>query len=198
MALKSAQAIAALTLACAAGSAAADAIPYPNPGSPNPVLYTFTATSTGDLTAWFIGNGGAAFDETMGLRVNGVDTGINGLDNQASTYGQALDFGTVHAGDVLVFKLNVLTAAQTYYSQEALNFDGVNHVYSTAFSGDAPHGIPAGTYIGFEDLQGGGNLNFQDEQFVVSNVTTAVPEPAGLALLLAGLGVLALRRRGRG
>jgi hypothetical protein len=183
--------LAALALCCACGSALADAIPYPNPGHANPELYSFTATTTGDLSAWFIGNGGAGFESTIGLLVNRVDTGIAGLDNQTSAYGQALDFGTVHAGDELVFKLDVLSTAQTFYTQQSLNFDGINHAYSTAFSGDAPHGIPAGTYIGMEDLAFGGDFNYTDNQFVVSNVTAlAVPEPAPLALLLAGLGAL--------
>lgn len=62
----------------------------------------------------------------------------------------------MHAGDVLTFRLNVVTTGEVLYSDKVLNTDGINHVYSAVFSGDAAHGIPAGTYVGFEDLRGGG------------------------------------------
>jgi hypothetical protein len=69
-------------------------------------------------------------------------------------------------------------------------------VYSTAFSGDALHGIPAGTYVGFEDLRGGGDFDYGDETFVFTNIA-AIPEPETYAMLLVGLGVVesAIRRR---
>jgi len=193
MNFKTALAAAALV---AAGNAFADAIPYPNPGTENPVTYSFSATATGDLTAYFYGTG-AAYDETLGVKINGVDSGITGLQNHQSGYGQQLDFGHVNAGDVLTFYINVQTTGATYYSDKSLNVDGVNHVYSTSFSGDAT--IPAGTFVAFEDLDHGGDFNYQDEQFVFTNTTTTVPEPAGVALMLAGLGLVgaaARRRRG--
>lgn len=194
MLMKSTLAIAALALA---GSAFADAIPYPGTGTENPALYTFTATSTGDLSAYFYAST-ASYDETLGMLVNGVDTGVNGLENHQTAYGTQLDFGNVHAGDVLTFYINVANTGATYYSNKALNGDGVNHVYSTSFSGDGGT-IPAGTYVAFEDLPSGGDLNYRDEEFVFTNTTTTVPEPAGVALMLAGLGlvgVAARRRRG--
>ncbi|MDR1854987.1 MAG: DUF4114 domain-containing protein [Azoarcus sp.] len=56
------------------------------------------------------------------------------------------------------------------------------------------------TLVGWEDLYGGGDFDYDDLVFLVSNVgpTSAVPEPETLALLLAGgLGLLtpSLRRR---
>ena len=187
--------LAAAMLAASAG-AFADAIPYPTPGVENPVTYSFTATADGDLSAFFVGSN-ASYDETLGLLINGVDSGITGLQNHTTPYGTQLDFGNVTHGDVLTFYINVATTGATYYSDKSLNADGnTNHVYSTAFSGDPGH-IPAGTYVAFEDLDHGGDFNYQDEQFVFTNTSTAVPEPASVTLLLAGLGLMgaAARRR---
>lgn len=182
-------------LAISAWSAQAGPIPYPNPGVLNPVNYAFTAASTGDVVAYFWGST-ASYTSTLSLLVNGVDTGIVGLNNHTSAYGDALNFGTVNAGDSLVFRLNVLTTGDAWYSDIGLNYDGVNHVYSTNFGGDAL--IPAGTFVAFEDLPFGGDFNYNDEDFVFTNILDIgqVPEPFS-ALLVGGAlaGMFVVRRR---
>lgn len=186
---------AAGAIAAAAMNASAGPIPYPTPGVLNPVTYAFTAASTGDVVAYFWGST-AGYTSTLSLLVNGVDTGISGLDNHASAYGAALNFGSVNAGDSLVFRLNVLTTGDSWYTDTGLNYDGVNHVYSTNFDGDAT--IPVGTFVSFEDLPFGGDYNYNDEDFVFTNVRdqNAVPEPLSALLVGAGLlGVAALRRK---
>ncbi len=174
----------------------ADSIPYPNPGTQSPNNYSFTATSTGAITAYFDGSG-ASYTEVLGLLVNGVPTGIVGLNNHSTPIGQSLDLGNANAGDSLDFFINVLTTGNTWYSNTALNSDGANHVYSTSFSGSS--GIPAGTYVGFEDLAANvADYNYTDEQFVFTNTTTnpSTPEPATAALCgLALLSLAAARRR---
>lgn len=181
-------------LAISAWSAQAGPIPYPNPGVLNPVNYAFTAASTGDVVAYFWGST-AGYTSTLSLLVNGVDTGIVGLNNHTSAYGDALNFGTVNAGDSLVFRLNVLTTGDFWYSDTGLNYDGVNHVYSTDFGGDAF--IPAGTFVSFEDLPFGGDLNYNDEDFVFTNILDIgqVPEPFSALLLGGALAGMAIVRR---
>ncbi len=177
------------------GAAKADVIPYPNIGTANPVTYNFTAQGTGDVIAYFY-TSSAGYDETIGLLVNGVSTGITGLPNHGSAFGQALDLGFANAGDTLVFTLHVSTTGDVFYSNSALNADGgFNHVYSTAYSGGG--GIPAGTFLAFEDLNGGGDKDYNDTSFVVDPITSGVPEASTWAMMLigfAGMGLAAYRR----
>ena len=181
----------------AATSAGAAPVPYQNQGTENPITYTFTATSDGSLLAYFYGSG-AAFSESLGLLVNGTDDRGTALDNHSSHFGTMYDFGNVNAGDILVFYIDVKTTGHTYYSDVSMNDDGVNHVYSTAFAGKGK--IPAGTYVGFEDLSlyqtGWTDHNYTDEQFVFT--VAAVPEPSTWAMMIlgfAGVSFLAYRRR---
>jgi hypothetical protein len=188
---------AALLALSAAGSAFADAIPYPGVGTVNAETYTFTAASDGPIMAYFLGTG-ASYTEQLGLIVNGVDTGILGLNNHTSALGDVQDFGLVSAGDTLVFYIHVDNLASNWYSDVAMNSDGTNHVYSTSFSGAG--GVPAGTYVAFEDLPfAGSDFNYFDETFSFTNVATtpSIPEPGNLVLLMAGLGALGIVARRR-
>lgn len=124
------------------------------------------------------------------MLVNGVATGIQGLNTATSAYGDSLLLGSVNAGDILTFVLINLEPGDVgpWYSDTSLNSDGINHVYSYNYAGDSV--LPAGTYVAFEDLVGGGDLNYNDETFIFTNVAVhQVPEPA--AFLLMGLGLIA-------
>lgn len=159
-------------------------IPYNLVGSEAPAN-SFIAASSGQITAYFYGTE-AGYNSEIGLRVNGVSTGIYGLWNHGSAYGASLVLGTVNAGDLLEFELRVLTTSTSWFSIAANNIDNKNHTYSTGFAGDA--WIPAGTYVAFEDLPSLGDFDYDDHQFVVTNV--ALGEPGSLALL--GLGMIAI------
>ena len=186
----------------------ADAIPYQNSGSIAPTN-TFTATTTGNILAYF--DGSDAMDEdTITLLVNGVQKGT-GVDNQTSILGDSFNLGSVNAGDVLVFVRNNMATGQQFSSNPANSQDGVNHVYATSFSGDPMNGIPAGTYLGFEDMGAtGGDLDYNDDSLVLTNVTAASPrttsgpvalatnaEPSSLVLLGGCLLALAMFLRVR-
>jgi hypothetical protein len=186
----------------------ADAIPYPSSGTPNPITYTFTATASGDITAYFAGST-ASYDNELGMLVNGVSTGIIGLDNHSSALGQSLVLGSVNAGDVLTFVLINHTLADKAYSDPSLNVpydtdgsDGHNHVYSTPYTATSPiiDSIPVGTFVSFEDLRfPNSDFNYNDEDFVFTDVSVArssVPDSGStLTLLSTGLAGLGLLRR---
>lgn len=179
--------IAAIALSASlAMSAHAGPIPYPNIGTPAPEN-SFTATSDGAVYAYFFSSD-ASYQSRIGLWADGVQVGGYGLINHSSNYGDSFLFGNVSAGDALVFELQVLTTGGSWYSIATSNADGLNHTYATDFAGGAP--IPAGTYVAFEDLPSLGDVDYNDHQFVFTNVTTSVPEP--FSLVLFGLGIAAL------
>lgn len=190
--------LSAAAILALAANAQAVPTPYSPAGTPNGVTYTFTAAATGNLIAYFAGSS-ASYTNEITMLVNGVATGIQGLNNHTSNYGDQLNFGSVNAGDTLVFELLNISPGGIgpWYSQQSMNYDRVNHVYSAAYGGDIV--IPAGTFVAFEDLPFGGDFNYQDENFVFTNVATStnVPEPASLALFGLGIGGIALSRRKR-
>jgi hypothetical protein len=177
---------------------------YSNPGTEvpgnNPL---FTSANTGSVKAWFVGNGGAGFNVSLGVIVNGVDRGL-GINNQSFALGQLHNYGAINAGDTLAFYIKVFDTGETYYNDKTLNADGIQHFYVGPLGGytGGDFGIPLdaahpGTYFAFEDLPGGGDFNYTDLQFVLRNGNLGVPEPASWAMMIAGFGLVggAMRRR---
>lgn len=164
---------------------------------------TFTAASTGDIKAYFYGQT-AGYGSDIGLWVNGVFQGVYGLQNHTASPGDSLVLGSANAGDTLVFELRVSTTDSygpppwdySLFSDPTLNAGNFEYTTASAFAG-GPFGIPAGTLVGFEDILGGGDLDFDDHQFVFTNTRYSTPD-TGSTLALAGLGLLGLgffRRR---
>lgn len=199
-----------LGLIAAAAPVVAVPTPYGSPGTINPATYTFTAAADGEIVAYFVGQT-AGYGSDIGLSINGADPLSFGLQNHAasSIYGAEFNMGTVQAGDVLRFVLRVSTSdfngppPVSYYlnSDASLNPNGENHVFSSSFAGDLL--IPAGTYIGFEDISPlndpTNDRDYDDHQFVFTNVrsTSSVPDGGATAVLLgiAVAGLAYVRRK---
>jgi hypothetical protein len=186
---------------CFGNTANAGPIPYPNIKTPIAIAsYDFTASSTGAITAYFYSSD-AADTEEVSMLVNGLKTGIFGLNNHTSAVGEAFNLGSVTAGDQIEFFISDLSTDVDWYSNAADNSDGDNHAYATAYTGGY-FGIPAGTYVGFED-RAFGDYDYNDDQFVFTDVASSVipgaPEPSTWAMMLIGFAglVYAGHRRAR-
>jgi hypothetical protein len=190
-------AILALVLTGWSATVQAGPIVYPNAGTEAPSA-VFTAIATGPVTAYFYATD-AGYDSMIGLLINGVSTGILGLPNHSSSYGDSLFLGNAYAGDLLEFRLYVNTTNENWYSNPLYNSDGLNHVYSVAYVPSLNDLIPAGVYVGFEDLPYGGDLDYNDHQFVFTNVgdivtnqSTPAPEPSAIVVWTVVAGVFGI------
>lgn len=179
-----------------------------------------------DVRVYFIGEG-AGYHNTLGFNTTGVgvDTGDPSLifPDASSFYqyshrlspdgrrnsqfplvpGDFVDLGTIAGGTTLDFFLianGARNGKNVYTTQPSANPDGINHLVSFAYAN------PGSSYlvIGFEDLFGGGDRDFNDLLFAVdigaANIAalTATPEPATWLTLGTMGGIVGwLRRRQR-
>ena len=186
-----------LALATTAVPAMADNIPYGTAGTAAPTK-AFSAISTGSVTGYFFGFSAADTDKIQLCDVTKSMCSAFVFDNQTTAIGTSINLGSVNAGDKLTINLENLTTGYLLSSDPSKSVDGINHAYATAYTGGVA-GIPAGLFVGMEDLRApGSDLDYNDDQFVLTNVTTAVstPEPSTLLLLSVGMfGIFQLRRR---
>ena len=182
-----------------------------------------TLSTTSQARVYFVGEG-AGYKNTLGYNTEGL--GISSGDpklifpdatSRTSSYdpgsgkstarsrwyplvpGDFVDLGELQANTQLDFFLIANGArggTMTYSTDSSINPDGIDHVVAYAMP-DSPYLL-----VGFEDLYGGGDRDFNDLLFAVdigaTNVAalTAVPEPTTL-LTLASFLVIAfvLQRR---
>ena len=55
----------------------------------------------------------ASLEENIGLLVNGVPTGVTGLNNHTSSVGDEVDLGSANAGDILTFLMFIPPASNS-------------------------------------------------------------------------------------
>jgi len=192
--------------------------------------------TTADARVYFVGEG-AGYHNTLGFNTtgSGISSGAPKLifpDASASNSylssgsavrtsseplqaGDFVELGVLEAGTHLDFFLisnGANGGTNVYSTDESINPDGINHVVAHAFAmEDSPYLL-----IGFEDLFGGGDNDFNDLVFVldigVENVqylaetasldspVVGAPEPHLTAVLMITMtiGVAAGCRRSRG
>lgn len=146
------------------------------------------AADTGHVTATFLGSD-AGYTDVVFFDNNGR----NLFTGHTSALGTVIDLGVFSAGTELTFRMHVNDTGNNFYTGPAsANFDGVYHASALL---DAQKSA----VLGFEDLQGGGDRDYNDIQMRVTNVSnvSSVPEVSGLSMSIAGLGVIALLMRRR-
>jgi hypothetical protein len=151
----------------------------------------------GDVSIYFAGSD-ATFNSLLFLHSPGPQGPF--FPSQSTPIGEFVDLGNFSSGVEMVFRLHVLDTGDDFFTGPAgSNADGVVHAQLAVWSGSP--GIPPGVLAGFEDLFGGGDLDFNDFQFVATNVrledAAPVPEPATVLLVGAGAALLCRGARKR-
>lgn len=185
----------ATIVALSSASLYADPVGYTHVGTVAPTVTT-TATSSSISTYFY--SSSAADNDTISLYDLTTSSFLspgNILPNHASTPGSEVTFSGASIGDQIVFELsNSVYPGHVFASDPSLSTDGINHSYITNFDGKIPGSSvtisgPA-LYIGMEDLpKGATDLDYNDDNFIATGVSTtpAVPEPSSIVLLGTGL-----------
>jgi hypothetical protein len=151
--------------------------------------------SDGYVTAEFLGSDAGYFNSLY------LDSPVPGdrklFDKQSPLNARPLDLGWYDEGTELIFRLDVLNTGNSFFSGDAgRNFDGVAHASAiTLFEDDM-----FVTMVGFEDLAGGGDEDFNDFMFRLTNIVdpVVVPEPSLISLFgISLLGFHFARSQGR-
>lgn len=170
-------------------------------------------STAADVRVYFVGEG-AGYRNSLGFNTAGggvisgnpllifpdASSGGRRTGSEPLLAGDFVDLGNFAAGTKLDFFLIANGASggnQVFSTDGSVNPDGINHVVSFA--------ALSGSYllIGFEDLFGGGDRDFNDVLFAVDigarnlATLTAAHEPGTVAILAAflGLGGWVFRRR---
>lgn len=110
------------------------------------------------------------------------------FNNHTSTVGDVVSLGNFQAGERLDFSLLVQDTGHTF-SLDGANPDGLEHALLQGMGND--------TLVGFEDMFGGGDRDYNDLMYLFSNteVVQSTPEAGTFILMGTGLVLLWMCRR---
>jgi hypothetical protein len=151
---------------------------------------SYKAQALYDDTISFSVNSGA---EYKAFNLDGSDRVDDSVDEVAN--GEGFTIGGLATGDILDFLLtstNFNGTTNVFGADN--NADGLQHIVAY----EIEHGGFNWLYLGWEDILGGGDMDFNDAAIVLKGVAVSkdVPEPGiTLALLGVAAGTMGLRRR---
>jgi hypothetical protein len=191
-----------MTRPCALVAAAALVGFLATPAQATPILEQTLIATGGDVVVTFVTNGAGYTSELFLDGALGDEIGAI-FNNWTTELGTSMNLGSFVAGTELVFKLLVQQTGDVFYTGDGTrNLDGMVHAVVQKFT--------AQVLVGFEDIMGGGDLDYDDLVFAFMNVmaedsprgevggTTgalAVDEPSTLLLFGGGLVVLGMAMR---
>jgi hypothetical protein len=152
-------------------------------------------STTGDVIAEFLGSD-AGYNNLLYLESPANSLGLI-FEGHATPVGTTFNLGSYTAGTELIFRMRSGGGYDYYTGPASRNPDGLAHaVVDDAYA-------PGKTYVGFEDMFGGGDRDYNDITYAFSNVQitpppiTSVPDMAATLRLLASsfFGLAALSRR---
>lgn len=145
----------------------------------------------GYVTAEFLGSDAGYFN-SLYLHSPG-DGGMYLFDKHSSPNQGPINLGWFEAGVELIFRLDVRNTGEQFFTGDARrNADGLAHALAVTTLDEAGEYV---TTVGFEDLLGGGDLDYNDFEFRLNNVIDPLPIPG--TLLLLPLGLVLMRRHAR-
>jgi hypothetical protein len=156
-------------------------------GSEEPVV----ASSENDVIVTF-GGAVAAYENDLFLVTDdGIDDNDVFIFNNRAAVGTEVNLGPVAAGSELLFRLFVNDTGDNFFTGNAWR-------NADLFAHAAMQVAGSITTIGFEDLTGGGDNDFDDLVFTVEQADAVTPIPAAGVLLVTGFaGLAGLARRKR-
>lgn len=135
---------------------------------------------TGNVSVTFLGSD-AGYTDVLFFDPAGRNQQM--FAGHSTPVGTSIDLGSFTKGTLLTFRMHVTETGNDFYTgPESANFDGVLHAKASLDANKS-------AILGFEDLQGGGDRDYNDIEFRVTNVS-AVPEPSTWGMLLGGLGLM--------
>jgi uncharacterized protein DUF4114 len=140
---------------------------------------------TGDVIATFVGSD-AAFDNLLLLASPPNSDGVI-FEGHVTPNGTVLNLGMFTAGTELILELSNQVGGIFFSGPANRNPDNIAHaIVNYDFA-------PGQIFIGFEDMLGGGDLDYNDLEFTLSNAgRSSVPDGGAPTAMLLGGSVFAL------